>query len=334
MAKKNTPHRNGLILGKFYPPHNGHRYLIERAADKCEKLTILVCSLVSEKIPGKLRYRWISELYPQHRVIHVTDENPSYPEQHSDFWNIWKTTILKAAPEKPDVIFTSETYGDRLAEELLCSHELIDLHRSTITVSATQIRNAPLQHWEQIPELIRPYFVKKIVLTGPESCGKTTLASQLAAHFSTVWASEYAREYLNTLGRYVIESDIPEIMKGHIKQEEYLTKEANKILFLDTDLTVTKIYARHYFNNIPKELKEAEDSHSYDHYLLLKPDIPWVADWQRDAPHLRNEFFSVFENEIKLKNTPYTIIEGDYNERLQKAILASEKVMAYPMRNV
>lgn len=332
MAEKNIKNRTGLILGKFYPPHNGHRYLIDQASVRCSTLYILVCSLKSEIIPGILRYRWLKEMYPEHTIIHVTDENPSFPEEHTDFWKIWKETILKSVPARPHVLFTSETYGNRLAQELDCAHEMIDESRTVIPISGTAIRQEPLSYWEYIPQVVQRHLIKKIVLTGPESCGKSTLALQLAKYFKTVFAPEYARQYLDSMGRYVLEQDILEIMKGHIEQENMLSAIANKILFLDTDLTVTRVYSQHYFNFVPHELAREEKVKIYDHYLLLKPDIPWVADWQRDAPHLREEFFSRFEMEIIRKGAPYTIISGNFESRFKSAVETTRKVMTYPMR--
>ncbi|MCX7999646.1 MAG: adenylyltransferase/cytidyltransferase family protein, partial [Leptospiraceae bacterium] len=116
---------NGLILGKFYPFHNGHKYLIEEALKRCDHLTVLVCSLKRETIDGKLRYKWVKETFPNVNVIHVTDENPQYPEEHPDFWEIWKATIQRAHPEPIHVLFTSEYYGNPLSQVLSCRHECI-----------------------------------------------------------------------------------------------------------------------------------------------------------------------------------------------------------------
>src|ERR1044071_5376652 len=83
----------GMILGKFMPPHRGHQHLIDFARERVGELTILVCSLECEPIPGRLRYEWVTEMCPNARVIHVTDENPSEPHEHPRFWEIWTETV-------------------------------------------------------------------------------------------------------------------------------------------------------------------------------------------------------------------------------------------------
>lgn len=87
----------GMVLGKFYPPHKGHLYLIDTAASQCEIVYVLCCSIKSEIIPGFLRWSWLMSIYkeqPNVKVIHVTDENPQYPEEDENFWAIWPSNSL------------------------------------------------------------------------------------------------------------------------------------------------------------------------------------------------------------------------------------------------
>src|SRR5688500_16522986 len=89
-------YKHGFTLGKFMPPHAGHLHLINEARKQVEKLTVLVCSLEKEPIPGALRFSWMQQLFPgpDVEIVHVTDEVPSYPHEHPDFWLIW-TKLLK-----------------------------------------------------------------------------------------------------------------------------------------------------------------------------------------------------------------------------------------------
>ncbi len=112
---------SGLIFGKFLPPHRGHVFLVEHALSRVERLTVAVCTLAREPIPGEVRFRWMQELAPAARVVHVTDENPQYPHEHERFWEIWRDTLLRAAG-RPDVLFTSEAYGDEMARWLGARH--------------------------------------------------------------------------------------------------------------------------------------------------------------------------------------------------------------------
>jgi HTH-type transcriptional regulator, transcriptional repressor of NAD biosynthesis genes len=164
-SSQNCRSRTGLVLGKFMPLTTGHCYLIDAALNHVDRLTILVCSLRREPIDGHLRYRWVKETYPQCNVVHVTDELPSYPHEHPDFWDLWKALILRYAPEV-DMVFTSEEYGDKLAETLGCRHICVDLARTTVPISATMVREDPLRYWQYIPPAVRPYYAGR-ALTAP-----------------------------------------------------------------------------------------------------------------------------------------------------------------------
>ncbi|MFA5888462.1 MAG: adenylyltransferase/cytidyltransferase family protein, partial [Candidatus Nanoarchaeia archaeon] len=84
---------NGLIIGKFMPPHQGHKYLVDFARNYCDKLTVMVCSIQQEPIEGKLRDEWMKESFPDVHVIHHSAEIPQEPKDHPDFWQIWHVAI-------------------------------------------------------------------------------------------------------------------------------------------------------------------------------------------------------------------------------------------------
>ncbi|MCX7998986.1 MAG: AAA family ATPase, partial [Leptospiraceae bacterium] len=275
---------NGLVLGKFYPFHNGHKYLIEEALKRCDHLTVLVCSLKKETIDGNLRFKWVQETFPSVNVIHVTDENPQYPEEHPNFWEIWKSTIQKAHPEPIHILFTSEYYGNPLSQVLSCRHECIDLERKNFPISGSLIREKPFLNWDFLPKNVKPYFTKKIVITGSESTGKTTLCEKLAEYFQTEWVPEYARILLESKNRHVIYDDIEEIRKGHLELEDKKLQFANKYLFIDTDMIITKLYSLIYFQKVPDSVLDSIIQRKYDLHIVLAPDVPWVEDPQRDLP--------------------------------------------------
>jgi HTH-type transcriptional repressor of NAD biosynthesis genes len=326
MAKELQKFATGLILGKFMPVHKGHQYLIDFARKQVECLTVIVGTLASESIPGQLRYEWVKELYPDVNVQHCTDENPQYPHEHADFWNIWVESIRKFIPEGPDVVFTSEDYGDELARRLGARHILCDVLRSCVPVSATKIRENPYENWQYIPEPVRPYFARRIVIYGPESTGKSTLAEKLATHYQTVWVPEFARNYLDEKGAWVELSDIAKIAEGQIASEESLARQANRLLICDTELITTCVYSRHYFGECPAEVEQKADQRQYDLYLLLDIDVPFVADWQRPDANSREEFFDTFRGELERRGHRYTVISGSYEERFAQAVKAIDAI--------
>lgn len=320
--------RRGLVLGKFMPPHLGHLHLVEVARSQVERLTILVCSLRREPIDGCLRYEWMRELAPTARVIHVSDENPSEPKDDPLFWEIWIDTIRRHVPDGVDVVFTSESYGDQLAARLGARHVKVDEPRRIHPVSATMIRRNPLAHWQYIPPAVRPYFVKRVCLTGSESTGKTTLAADLAAHFRTTWNPEYARDYLDAKPTPLDAADIEPIARGQIASEEQAAREANRVLILDTDLTSTVVYAKHYYGFCPEWIERAAADRRADVYLLMDTDTLWVADPQRDRPRMRDHMQNLFRRELKIKNSSYVNICGMWSDRRERAVTVIDALLA------
>lgn len=150
----------GFILGKFLPVHRGHMYIIDYARSRVDHLTVLVCTLQRDPIPGELRYGWVRQLFPHVNVQHCDGEIPSYPYEHPDFWNIWLHTIRRYCPTGPEVVFTSETYGDRLAEILGARHECVDLARSKFNISGSAVRANPRAYWDMIPPPVQVYYAE------------------------------------------------------------------------------------------------------------------------------------------------------------------------------
>src|SRR5262249_28115376 len=122
-----------------------------------------------------------------------TDENPQYPEEHPDFWSIWKDSLLRVLPEPPDLVFASESYGARLAEILGARFVPVDLARSAVPISGTLIRSDPFKHWRFLPPCVRAHYALRVCVFGPKSTGKSTLARTLAERYETEWVPEYAR---------------------------------------------------------------------------------------------------------------------------------------------
>ncbi len=320
----------GLVLGKFLPPHLGHQYLLDFARAYVRHLTVLVCSLARESIPGALRHAWVQEMAPGADVLHVTDENPSEPHEHPGFWDIWTDTIRRRVATGPEVVFTSEDYGNELARRLGAVHVPVDAARELVPVSGTRLRAEPLGFWPFLPPCVRPYFVKKVVVYGPESTGKSTLCRRLAEHFRTAWVGEYARGFLDVRGLPVVVEDIPLIARGHAASEDALARQANRVLFLDTDLLTTVLYGELYYGECPEWVRRAAEERTYDLYLVLDVDVPWVADPQRDMGHRREELRDRWVAALEERRRPYVVIRGDWEERFRAAVAAVEQVLGIP----
>jgi NadR type nicotinamide-nucleotide adenylyltransferase len=178
-----------------------------------------------------------------------------------------------------------------------------------------------------------PINLIKIVLFGPESTGKTTLSRHLARHYNTVWAPEFARDYLqkkwNNERKTCEANDLIPIAIGQMKLENKLAKKADKILICDTDLLETKVYSEEYYGGfVDKKLDKAAKENTYELYLLTYIDTPWEEDDLRDRPEQRLEMFNAFESALKKHNRPYLLLKGDKKTRLKKAIKAIDKILS------
>ena len=174
--------------------------------------------------------------------------------------------------------------------------------------------------------------ILKVVLFGPESTGKTTLSDQLARHYNTVWAPEYAREYLqkkwNNERKTCENSDLLPIAIGQMKLENKLAKKADKILICDTDLLETKVYSEEYYGGfVDPKLDKAAKVNQYDLYLLTHIDTPWEADDLRDKPEERLEMFNAFENALIKHKRSYIVLKGNKQKRLKAATKAIDKLL-------
>jgi NadR type nicotinamide-nucleotide adenylyltransferase len=164
----------------------------------------------------------------------------------------------------------------------------------------------------------------RIVLYGPESSGKTTLAKALAKQFQTTWVPEFARNFLQEKWDQKKEvcslEDLIIIAKGQINQENNLIKDANEFLFCDTNVLITKAWSETHFNGYcAPEIQYWVDTFKYDHYFLTDIDVPWQADDLRDRPNSREQMFDYFENLLINKKASYTLLKGNLNLRLKRA---------------
>lgn len=315
-------HRKGFLLGKFMPPHQGHVHLIEEAGRQVEELTVLVCTIKKEPIPGSLRFAWMKEMFPEHNIVHVTEEVPSYPHEHPDFWLIWEDLLKRYTDPDTEVVFSSEEYGDEVARRLDIEHVLIDKDRTVVPISGTGIRENPLENWDYIPNPVKPYFVKKVAILGPESTGKSTLTRWLAEQFDTVGVQEYGREHTDAMQEITLEiknEDFVVIAEEHLKRVELAGREANKILFVDTDAITTQVWAEIYLKECPPDVVRISHEQQYDYYILMNIDVPWVDDGTREFPHLREWHFDRLLQELEGRDLPFVVVEGEnYNERKEK----------------
>lgn len=170
----------------------------------------------------------------------------------------------------------------------------------------------------------------KIVVFGPESTGKTTLAKQLAAHYNAGYVAEYARIYAEEKqqkGEKLTAQDVIPIAKGQLRLECKAAK--NKILICDTDILETLTYARIYYPEFKsKTLEKYVQKSTANFYFLTYIDVPWEADGIRDLPQKREKAFLGFQQTLQTYNQPYQLLKGTMETRFQKAVETIDKLLS------
>ena len=312
----------GFVVGKFYPPHRGHKHLIDQARGQVDRLIVMLAHHPSQAIPGELRKAWLQEIHPDCEIDLVADEL----EDDSREWAQFTARYLGFAP---DVVFSSEDYGPEFARLLGARHVMIDRERRAVPISGTMIRASPLRYLDYLEPCVRAYFVKRVVVIGAESTGKTTLARGLAEHFDTEWVPEFGREHWERKleGRRITDpppswspDEFVEIATEQQAREEGAARRANRVLFGDTNAFATGTWYERYHAGRDPRVDAIGARDKVDLYLLTAPDVPFVQDGLRDGEHIRDWMDRRFAEQLAQGSTPVVRIDGPYATRLNQAI--------------
>lgn len=309
--------KRGLVIGKFMPVHRGHLALIDFAKQHCDELIVSMSYTPQDPIKGEVRFEWLRSIYssiPGIVIQNLLDDFDDESLPLEERTRLWASIISNRYPNI-DVLISSEAYGEPFANHLGATNLTFDKERGKFPVSATAIRSKPFVNWEFIPEVVRPYFVKKICFYGPESTGKSTMAERMAKFYHTEFVPEVARELI-TSNEFSLE-DIERIGEAQTDRVEEKQRIANKILFCDTDLITTQIYSTYYLGEFPSVLTELEDKIHYDQYFFFEPDVPWVEDGLRDLGNKRDELTRLFRHELERRRIPYITVKGDWENRFE-----------------
>jgi NadR type nicotinamide-nucleotide adenylyltransferase len=173
-------------------------------------------------------------------------------------------------------------------------------------------------------------LARRVVLTGSESTGKTSLTADLSRHYDAVWVPEYARSYAASKGAPLEASDVEPIAQGQIDLQDAALSRAGRLLLLDTDLLSTAVYARHYYGQCPDWVTQAVLTRRADLYLLCDIDLPWEADPQRDRPHEREQLQGLFDEALRSRRFPVVRIRGSRQDRFHAARTAIDALLDSP----
>lgn len=343
--------RTGLVVGKFCPLHRGHQLLLDHAQGACERL--LVVSYSKPEFPGMAparREAWLRALYPDanHWVLddarlaaycgrlglapQCLPDNGASDESHR-FFMAW--LLRDVIQSEVDLVFTSEDYGPGFAAVLsqqqqlhggrAVAHVAVDPARGAVPVSGTALRRDlhALRH-QLAPQVYRD-FVRRVVLLGGESTGKSTLARILAERCGSVYAAEYGRELWEAQDGQLQETDLLHIAQTQVAREEALLGVATGWLVCDTSPLTTLLYAEAMFGRADPVLLELA-MRSYDLVLLCDPDVPFVQDGTRRDEAFRHWQHAWYLRELEARQIPCRQLRGDWRQREAAALAAMAEV--------
>jgi NadR type nicotinamide-nucleotide adenylyltransferase len=326
----------GLVIGKFLPPHAGHLFLASRAAASCDELHVCLLAAPHEEpiLPRWLRHAWLVELLPD---AFVTSSVSTHPIDYADpaVYELWVDEIRRTTGrDRFDVLFTSEpAYGDQTARLLGARHVLVDPERRTVPVSATLIRADPSAAWPFLPPPVRAHYTRRVLLTGAESTGTTSLAQSLAERFDTTWVSEYGREYSvpkDRRGEPWTSAEFLHIGLTQQAREDVAARDANRILFCDTDALATAIWHEHYLGCFGSAVAALTWSDRYDLTLLTDADFPWTDDGTRNSDAVRRSMQRRFVDELTRRGRAFVTLSGSPSQRMATAERAIQEHLGLP----
>jgi HTH-type transcriptional regulator, transcriptional repressor of NAD biosynthesis genes len=336
----------GFIGGKFLPLHMGHVYAITRAACLCDELYVILShSRVRDKklcensrikyIPREIRLRWLCQVAKDMENVRVIEVEDEYETDEDYCWEKGARDIRAKIGKPIDCIFSSETGYEEIFSRLYpeAEHIIIDSVREKYPISATLIRREGVfKHWGYVPEVVRPYFVKKVIISGTESCGKSTLTRYLAKLYNTTYVEEYGRLVCEEFGGCdgILDDEVfNRIAYGHKMLEYEAIKRANRVTFIDTEAIVTQYYSGLYLGKSNSLVEAHAGAQNYDLWIYLEPDVRWIDDGLRihGENHIRQENNRKLKKMLDDRGIRYVTVEGSYSERLNRAMELVDKLL-------
>lgn len=295
---------HGLIVGKFWPLHPGHSNLIETALACCQRVTVQLLVHANEDVPLDTRAAWIREIHPRAHLVFGYDAAP-VDFDDSNVWGQHMLVITSLLDQPVDAVFTSDDYGAELARRLSAQWVQVDPGRHLNPISGTAVRSNPEAFWHSLHPAVRAHYVRRVVITGAESTGTTTLAKSLAAHLQCEWVPEFGREWSEKraggLARRWETSEFLEIARTQIDNDNRAARlTPNRWLICDTDALATTIWHERYMGCGSPALHEIAAQQTPPFARVLTGDeIPFVQDALRDGENIRHAMQQRFRDVLQ-----------------------------------
>lgn len=313
-----------FVFGKFMPFHKGHQAMIAFASMHCDELIVVPCVSDRESLPGILRKAWIEETFAANAKIKVSllnyseDELPNSSVSSEALSKLWAEKFKSILPDV-NLLVTSEPYGEFVANFMGIKHLPFDLTRTKVPVSATKIRNNPYENWDFLPDAVKPYFQRKVVILGTESTGKTSLAEYLSTYFNAALVREMGRELIPDSEKFEPE-DLERVAAAHQRETEHAIQSLKPLIVMDTDIHITQSYAFYKFGkylNLPKAWYRTQKA---DLYFYMPVETPYVQDGTRFSKNERDELDQCHRDTLEKFELTYEMLDIDFNLRAEFSV--------------
>ena len=320
---------NGFIyqVGMFgtcaSPLHQGHISVITKAASECQELYVVISySQYRDEIDINIRHKWIEDTFTHLSnitIIHLEDDASSKELYSDEHWRMGSEKVKQTIGKHIDVIYCGSDYKtDCPYKKYYTDIEIVFLERSDIPVSSTKIRENPLQYWSYLPKSVRQYFLRKVLIIGHESTGKSTMVQNLATIFNTEFVPEYGREVCERCGgtENMKKEDFEEIILKYQILIKNASQYANKLLFIDTDALTTYWFAKMSNIEIDPPIPD-----KFDLVIFLDSDVPFIQDGFRieenNNQEYRQQVSDILKDFYKSFGYDFYVVNGHtYSERL------------------
>lgn len=327
-------YRHALVLGKFLPPHVGHLSLVRFAREFADRVTVLVDQQVGEPIATDTRVAWMQEATsnePGIDVVPLYGENPPAPpgdpEGDKKFWKHWAGVLRSHAPGL-DLVVSADDYGARLAADQ-DNCDWMPFDRTIFPISATSFKSSP---WERWPWLINPAqraLLRRLVVVGAESTGKTHMARKLAESASspTIAVPEYAEHWIGrNPDRPWNDDALTTFLNGQSATRAALRGLATRWIMEDSHALTTGIWAAQLgHHDLARRAFEIAKQDRPHHVILSSFEgVTWVADHHRKSKSDLQAFERAFREKLDEFGWSYDVVSGDWATRTEQALDARD----------
>jgi NadR type nicotinamide-nucleotide adenylyltransferase len=360
-----APFPHGLVVGKFYPPHRGHQFLIEQAAARCARVTVLVMAAACETVPLADRVAWLRAACANVPGVSVAGVRCDVPVDFGDeaIWTA-QVAVMRAAFERNGVpavgaVVSSEPYGAKLAARLGAEHVCVDPGRMAVPVSASQIRADLAGCWDDLIAPAQAGLAVRVVLVGAESTSTSTIARVLAEHYrgrGGAWAhtqcvTEAGRDYTVAKWRRArvaalasgraepaldelewTAADFDAVAAEQTRRENEAALAGSPLVVCDTDAFATSVWERRYLGVQARGLQPWATTQlpRHDVYLLTSHEgVPWHDDGLREGDlAVRAAMTGWFAEALTAAEHSWVLLTGSIGERLALAVRVTDAALA------